>query len=836
MTESVTADPLLSVLTELALDLRWCWNHATDELWRQLDPELWRLTHNPWVVLQTVSQQTIQEAFADPIFRQKANQMLSEKRVVEGGPAWFQTTHPTAPLSCVAYFSMEFMLSEALPIYSGGLGNVAGDLLKTGSDLGVPVIGVGLLYQQGYFRQYIDRNGFQQALYPFNDPGQLPIKPLRDAVGEWLRIPLHLPEATVWVRSWEVNVGRTKLYLLDTNDPANLPTHRCITSQLYGGGPELRLQQEMVLGLAGWRLLYALGIRPEVCHLNEGHAAFVVLERALSYMEEQHQPFDVALAVTRAGNLFTTHTPVEAGWDRFPPALIRQYLERYAEHELRVEFDDLLRLGRGNQFDASEPFNMAFLAVRGSGAVNGVSQLHGVVSKRLFQPLFPRWPQAEVPVGYVTNGIHVPTWDSVEADKLWTMKCGKERWRGALETVERLRRATDEELWDLRTRAREALVEYIRQRLSRQRTYQGASPLEIAQANSIFDPESLTIGFARRFAAYKRPDLLLHDRDRLVRILTNRQRPVQLVVAGKAHPEDHSGQAMIKQWSDFISRSDVRSSVVFLNDYDVLLASHLVQGVDLWLNTPRRSWEASGTSGMKVLVNGGLNLSELDGWWAEAYSPELGWAIGDGQEHGDHAGWDAHEADALYDLLEKEVAPAFYDRDNRGIPSAWVAKMRASMLQLTPRFSSNRTVREYVERYYLPACTAYLDRSMNRSELGIELSNWSKSLRQHWSDVRFGTIVSQKEGTNYIFEVEVFFGQFCPNAAAVELYAEAGTGSDTFRQQMDVSRQSDAPDNHILYSGKVPANRPASDYTPRVIPRGLKASVPLEAPHILWER
>jgi glycogen phosphorylase len=835
MTESVTADPLLAVLTELALDLRWCWNHATDELWRRLDPELWRLTHNPWVVLQTVSRQTTQDAFADPIFRKKANQMLSEKRAVEGGPAWFQTTHPGAPLTCVAYFSMEFMLSEALPIYSGGLGNVAGDLLKAASDLGVPVIGVGLLYQQGYFRQYIDRNGFQQALYPFNDPGQLPIKPLRDAMGEWLRIPLHLPEATVWVRSWEANVGRTKLYLLDTNDPANLPTHRCITSQLYGGGPELRLQQEMVLGLAGWRLLYALGIRPEVCHLNEGHAAFVVLERALSYMEEQHQPFDVALTVTRAGNLFTTHTPVEAGCDRFPPTVVRQYLERYAEHELRVEFDDLLSLGRGNRLDHSEPFNMAFLAIRGSGAVNGVSQLHGQVSRRLFQPLFPRWPQAEVPIGYVTNGVHVPTWDSVEADKLWTMKCGKERWRGALETVERLKGASDEELWDLRTRARQGLVEYTRQRLSRQRTYQGASQLEIAQANSIFHLESLTIGFARRFATYKRPNLLLYDRDRLARILTNRQCPVQLVVAGKAHPEDHSGQAMIKQWSDFISRSDVRPSVVFLNDYDVLLASHLVQGVDLWLNTPRRSWEASGTSGMKVLVNGGLNLSELDGWWAEAYTPELGWAIGDGQEHGDDPYWDAHEADALYDLLEREVVPAFYNRDKRGIPIAWIAKMRASMLQLAPRFSSNRTVREYVERYYLSACNAYLDRAMNSSELGIELSDWSKSLGQHWSDVRFGTITSQKEGTNYIFEVQVFFGELCPNTASVELYAETGTDGDTFRQKMEVARQPNAPNNPILYSAKVPANRPASDYTPRVIPCRLKASVPLEAPYILWQ-
>ncbi|HXY48512.1 MAG TPA: alpha-glucan family phosphorylase [Terriglobales bacterium] len=834
-TVSSTEKSLLPALTELALDLRWAWNHSTDELWKRLDPELWELTHNPWVVLQTVSRQAVRHASADPVFSRKVEQMLLRKHELEGTPAWFQKVHPGTDLTRIAYFSMEFMVSEALPIYSGGLGNVAGDQLKAASDLGVPVVGVGLLYQQGYFRQEIDRNGFQRALYPFNDPGQLPIRPLRDANGEWLRIPLHLPEATLWVRSWQAQVGRTKLFLLDTNDPANLPTHRCIAGELYGGGSELRLQQELVLGLAGWRLLSALGLQPEVCHLNEGHAAFLVLERALSYMQEHDQPFDVALTITRAGNLFTTHTPVEAGFDRFTPELMRQYFGKYAQQVLRIEFDELMALGRQNRFDPSEPFNMAYLAIRGSGAVNGVSQLHGKVSRKILQPLFPRWPEVEVPVGHVTNGVHVPTWDSAEADALWSTKCGEERWRGALDSIERLNTVTDHELWALRTSACQSLVKYARKHLSRQRTYQGASAQEIAQAETIFDPHALTLGFARRFATYKRPNLLLHDPARLVRILTNRERPVQLILAGKAHPQDRGGQAMIKEWSDFITRPDVRSNVAFLSDYDVLLTSHLVQGVDLWLNTPRRPWEASGTSGMKVLVNGGLNLSELDGWWAEAYSPELGWAIGDGQEHGEDPSWDEREAEALYDLLEREVVPAFYARDQRGVPTAWVAKMRASMVQLTPRFSSNRAVREYVEKYYLPAAAAYRERAAHGGELGVDLSNWYKSIARSWSDLRFGTVTAQKQGDNYVFEVQVFLGQLDPPAVEVELYAQQ-TESRGFRQKMTQAPSPNAPAGYRVYSSRVPANRPASDYTPRLIPSNPRLSLPLEANQILWQR
>src|SRR5512143_999480 len=455
-------------LAELALDMRWSWNHATDKVWRQLDPELWEITHNPWVVLQTVSRDRIELVLADPVFRKKVDGLVQTRRQAVEAPAWFQQNHPQGLLTCAAYFSMEFMLSEALPIYSGGLGNVAGDQLKAVSDLGVPVVGVGLLYQQGYFRQVIGKDGAQQALYPYNDPGQLPITPLRQANGEWLRLEIALPGYSVWLRAWQVQVGRVKLYLLDSNDAANYPVHRGITSELYGGGPELRLKQELLLGIGGWRLLRALDIQPEVCHLNEGHAAFAVLERALSFMQETGQSFEVALAVTRAGNLFTTHTAVAAGFDRFDPALIQQYLGGYAEQKLGISPDDLLALGRQNPDDSSENFNMAYLAIRGSRAVNGVSRLHGKVSRNLFVPLFPRWPQDEVPVGYVTNGVHTPSWDSAPADDLWTEACGKDRWLGTMEALEQdIRRVSDARLWQLHTVATRSLVEYARERLSR---------------------------------------------------------------------------------------------------------------------------------------------------------------------------------------------------------------------------------------------------------------------------------------------------------------------------------------------------------------------------------
>jgi starch phosphorylase len=824
-------------LAELALDMRWSWNHATDEVWRKLDPELWGITHNPWVVLQTVSRDQIERMLVDPVFRKNVDALVQTRRRVVEAPAWFQQNHSQGSLTCAAYFSMEFMLSEALPIYSGGLGNVAGDQLKAASDLGVPVVGVGLLYQQGYFRQVIDKDGTQQALFPYNDPGQLPITPVRQANGEWLRLEIALPGYSVWLRAWQVQVGRVKLYLLDSNDAANLPAHRGITSELYGGGPELRLKQELLLGIGGWRLLIALGIHPEVCHLNEGHAAFAVLERARSFMQESAQPFEVALAITRAGNLFTTHTAVAAGFDRFNPALIEQYLGGYAEQKLGITLHDLLALGRQNPNDISENFNMAYLAVRGSGAVNGVSRLHGEVSRHIFLPLFPNWPQDEIPIAHVTNGVHMPSWDSAAADDLWMEGCGKNRWLGMTETLEQdIRRIPDAKLWQFRIAASKSLVEYARERLSLQLISSGALPGEVDLARQLFNPNALTLGFARRFATYKRPNLLLHDPGRLLRLLSNPERPVQLVLAGKAHPEDQAGQALIREWTHFIRRPDTRPHVIFLSDYDMLLTEQLVQGVDVWINTPRRPWEASGTSGMKVLVNGGINLSELDGWWAEAYTPEVGWALGDGREHGDDPAWDAVEADALYDLLEREVIPEFYARDKNGIPTAWIARMRESMARLTPRFSADRTVREYTEQHYLPAAAAYRQRAADKGAGGRNIVNWAHTLKEKWGMLHFGEVQVTTEAERHIIMVEVYLPDLDPNAVHVELYADGGNGGLPVLQEMARVRQLAGASGGYVYSAAVSAARPPTDYTPRVIPNCDGVAIPLEDARILWQR
>ena len=823
----------VDALVELALNLHWSWNHAADQLWEALDKDLWATTQNPWVILRTVSREKIKAALGAPEFRQKLDSLVRQNRDSYQADAWFQHKHPGVGLTTVAYFSMEFMLSEALPIYSGGLGNVAGDQMKAASELGVPVVGVGLLYGQGYFRQDFDAEGRQQALYPVNDPGQLPIRPLRQPNGEWLRLQIQLPGSKIWLRCWEVSVGRAKLYLLDTNDFANTAAHRGITSELYGGDAEMRLKQEIVLGIGGWRLLRALGLTPEVCHLNEGHAAFAVLERARSYMEDHEKPFDLAMNITRAGNVFTTHTAVSAGFDRFDPRLIRTYLSHYAVDELAISVDDLLATGRQNPEDNSEPFNMADLAVRGSGQINGVSKLHGKVSREIFQPLFPRWPREEVPIGSVTNGIHVPTWDSVEADALWTSACGRKRWRGDRPVEDDIRQIPNQKLWELRSAGRKGLIERMRKRYQCQLAAEGVDP---SNAAGIFDEKVVTLGFARRFATYKRTNLLLHDTERLVRLLSNPRCPVQLILAGKAHPQDHPGQELIKEWKDFIKRPEVKDRVVFLNDYDMMLAQELVQGIDLWINTPRRPWEACGTSGMKVLVNGGLNLSELDGWWAEAYSPEVGWAIGDGQEHGDDPAWDAREAHHLYDLLEAEVIPEFYQRDESGMPARWLARIRESMARLTPEFSATRAIREYTESHYLPASSRYLDRAANDGAVGLSLLQWKQDLARHWRTVRFVHMRINTHDGQHFFQACVATGSLTPDHLRVELYADSTPGECASLEVMSASGPgSDTPGSY-LYSAQVSATRPASDYTARIVPHHLNALVPLEAGQIVWQR
>jgi len=823
----------LEGLIDLALDLRWSWNHAADDLWHKIDPDLWNKTGNPWLILQNIAADRLRDLAVDEELRKLIKSSVAEYREALQAPTWFQQAYANEPFS-IAYFSMEYGLSEALPIYSGGLGILAGDYLKTASDLGVPVAGVGLLYQQGYFRQVIDSYGDQTEFYPYNEPSLLPIMPVRDSSGELLRIKLKFPGRDLWLRCWQATVGRVKLYLLDSNDPENDPADRGSTSELYGGGPEMRLQQEVILGIGGWRMLGAIGLHPEICHLNEGHAALAVIERAREFMTNMRQPFATALAATRPGNVFTTHTPVEAGFDRFSKELIGRYHMDYLD-TLGLTLEEFMDLGRRGQGDTQEPLNMAFLAMRCSGTVNAVSRLHAEVSRRIFQPLYPRWPEAEVPITFVTNGVHVPSWDSAPADELWTKACGKERWLSTLHNlVEDFRKVSDESLWELRMRQTRELLVYIRERLDRQLAANRA-PTELqTQCGRLFDPNVLTVGFARRFTAYKRPNLLLHNPGRLANIINHPQRPVQFVIAGKAHPLDGEGKSLVKEWWQFSIRPDVRGRVVFLADYDMSVAEQFVRGVDLWINTPRRPWEACGTSGMKVLVNGGLNVSELDGWWAEAYRPEVGWSIGDCLEHDDDPAWDASEAEQLYRLLEAEIVPAFYERDDRGISPKWVLKMRASLSELTPQFSSNRMVREYVDRLYSAAVQRYKQRMADGAGLAAELSQWQDRVKNNWSKLRFGNLDIQSQGKSYAATVTVFLDGIDAEWIKVQLYAETVDNLPIEIHDMEMVGHETGAVNGYLYRVHIPARRPVAHYTPRIIPHFKSASMPLESSKILW--
>jgi starch phosphorylase len=825
----------LADLVLLALDLRWSWSHEADHLWRAIDARLWEATRNPWSVLEAASASRLDQLATDTAFAEELRRLVERREQYLRQSSWFDQAIGTDRLGTVAYFSMEFGLSEALPLYSGGLGVLAGDLLKTASDLGVPVVGVGLLFQQGYFRQSLDARGDQIASYPYNPPTMLPVLPVRAADGGWTRVPVELPGRTVQLRAWQVQVGRGRLLLLDSNDPMNAPGDRGITAELYAAGVELRLQQEIVLGIGGWLLLEALAIEVDVCHINEGHAAFAPLARALGWRKRTGCSLAAARWCTRAGNVFTTHTSVEAGFDRFAPDLFQQYLEPYCQG-LDASADDLLGLGRTNADDPREPFNMATFAIRSSAQVNAVSALHARVTRRMLQPLFPRWPRDEIPVSHVTNGVHMPSWDSAAADELWTRACGKERWLVATEEHDRLLRCCpDADLWKMRGSARRALVTWVRRRLGRQRATRGEQAAARNASQHVLDPDALMLGFARRFATYKRPTLLLHDQERLTRILTSRERPVQLIISGKAHPEDVEGARLVRLWADYIRDPAVSDRVIFVEDYDMDVAAELVQGVDLWLNTPRRPWEASGTSGMKVLVNGGLNLSQLDGWWSEAYSPGVGWALGDGEEHEDTTAWDAADAQHLYRLLEEEIVPCFYRRDPEGIPVDWVARVRESMATLTPRFSSNRMLREYAEHLYVPRARAFRARAAEMGKLAGELSAWSETLERGWGAVRFGSLSVDEEEGHHRFEVEVYLADVPSDWVKVELWADPVPGEAGTRFAMAREPLVGAT-NGFLYRARVPATRPSADFTPRILPDHPAVVVPLEARQILWQR
>ncbi|HXP06658.1 MAG TPA: alpha-glucan family phosphorylase [Stellaceae bacterium] len=825
--------PELAALGELALDLRWTWSHEADVLWQEVDADAWERTRNPWSMLQDIAPERLRALAADPDFLAELQRLAAARRAYLADPGWFALA-TNASLKGVAYFSMEFGVGEALPLYAGGLGVLAGDYLKTASDLGVPIIGIGLLYRDGYFRQTIDAAGWQHETYPANDPGSMPIAPARTPDGGWLLVPLPLPGRILTVRVWQAQVGRAALYLLDADHPLNSPVDRGITGRLYDAAMETRLLQELVLGIAGWRVIEAVAPDIEVCHLNEGHTAFVVIERARSLMRRSTLSFRDALWATRAGNVFTTHTPVSAGFDRFSAAMIEVYARYLAERSSGIQLSvrEVLALGRADAADDSEPFNMAYLAMRGSAHSSGVSRQHKAMSRQIFQPLFPRWPEHEVPVGHITNGVHVPTWDSVEADRLWTDACGKERWRSAPGSLaEQVSGLTDDALWAMRCDGRQRFVDSARVRLRRQLAARG---LESDVADSVLDPNILTLGFARRFTSYKRPNLLLADAARLRHLLTDPARPAQLVLAGKAHPGDDESKRLIQGWIALALEPELRERIVFLEDYDLVLAQELVQGVDVWINTPRRPWEACGTSGMKVLVNGGINLSVLDGWWEEAYAPDVGWAVGDGDQL-DDAGRDRRDATELLEILENHVVPEFYARDETGLPRRWLARIRASLSKLTPIYSSNRMLQEHVEQLYLPAAAEFRRRSAGKGEEAVSLRAWEDRLRNGWARLHIGESTVARDGETWRFSVPVYFGDILAEDVRVELHAEP---RGELPGAIVMERGSAIPGsvNAHIYAGTSSVERAAGDFTIRIVPARSGVLVPAELQLIFWQK
>ncbi|MFN2290487.1 MAG: alpha-glucan family phosphorylase [Anaerolineae bacterium] len=731
----------LEPLREIAYNLRWAWNHDTIELFRRLDSELWETSgHNPVLMLGTVRQSRLEDARADEGFLAHLDRVADNlSNYLAARSTWFDRDHDYEggrPL--IAYFCAEFAVTECMEIFAGGLGVLAGDHLKSSSDLGVPLVGVGLLYQEGYFRQYLNEAGWQQEFREDNDFYNLPLTLQRDADGSPLTIRVRYPEAEVVAQIWRAQVGRVPLYLLDTNIAANArPEDRDITDELYGGDQQLRIRQEIMLGIGGYRALEALGLELQVYHLNEGHAAFMGLERIRDLMEAESLSFEAARAAASSSLVFTTHTPVAAGHDYFPMDMMRRYLGDYAR-DLGLSEEEFLALGREDPQETRSLFCMTTLALKLADQRNGVSRLHGEVSRRMWQVLWPRLPEDEIPIDHVTNGVHFRSWISLEMNQLYDRYLGP-RWReepADKEAWGRAERIAPTELWRTHERRRERLVAFVRRRLREQRKRRGAPLSEIAAADEALDPQALTIGFARRFATYKRATLLLRDKERLARLVSDPERPMQVLFAGKAHPRDEAGKRLISEIVHTSREEPFRGRLVFLEDYGMAAARYLVQGSDVWLNTPRRPREASGTSGMKAMANGVLNLSILDGWWDEAYQPEFGWAIGQGEVYDDPDYQDEVEAEALYELLEREVVPIFYERASDGLPHLWIARMKASLAHLCAYFNTHRMVQEYTDRFYMPAVERARQLAADEMARAKSLAAWKGRVRQNWSEVK----------------------------------------------------------------------------------------------------
>ncbi|MBA2437773.1 MAG: alpha-glucan family phosphorylase [Acidimicrobiia bacterium] len=825
----------LAGLEVLAMNLRWAWDERTRDLFRWVDPDAWESgRHDPVRLLGAVGRDRLVELEADQGFRSFLSEVQDALDRYCNRPRWFQGL-PSGPLRSVAYFSPEFGLAEALPQYSGGLGVLAGDHLKAASDLGVPLVGIGLFYRHGYFRQSLNSDGWQLERYPSLDPFAMAVRPV-----DGVRITVDLADRTLVARVWQADVGRVRLYLLDADVEENDPGDRGVTDRLYGGDTEHRLRQEILLGVGGVRALEAVGEATQVFHTNEGHAGFLGLERIRTFVISQGLSFAEAVEATRAASIFTTHTPVPAGIDRFPRTLMARYFSAWAD-ECGVDLDTLMALGHEPDDAPDAPFNMAVMGLRLAGRSNAVSALHGKVSQAMFAPLWPGVPVEEVPIGSVTNGVHAHTWVSSEMDDLLSRhvlpawpEAGADRWV-------RIEKVGDEELWRVRDQGRERLVASVRRKLRRSLTARGLSSSDTAWCNEVLDPKALTVCFARRFATYKRATLLLGQPDRLRALLTSTERPVQFIFAGKAHPADDLGKEMIRQIVSFSSQPDVRHRMVFVPDYDIAVARVLYHGADVWLNNPRRPQEACGTSGEKAALNGALNCSVLDGWWDEMFDGENGWAISSAEEIDDLAKRDQVEADSLFALLEDQIVPLYYEHSQGPVPRRWIKRVKSSLASLGPQVSASRMVRDYVDDLYVPTAARADALTADGCARARELAAWKARVSRSWKGVHVDGVeidpVAPDLGSERAVEAVVGLGDLGAGDVEVQLLHGPVGQNDELHEvaRVTMALVADADDAHLRYRGVVPCDQPGRyGFTVRIVPAHADLVTPVELGLVTW--
>ena len=823
-----TLPAALEPLREMSFNLWWTWEPAARRLFRLLDPELWsRTNHNPVRMLQLSRQSRLEELSQDKTFLRELKEVHDAFRdYLARKDTYGKIGAGSAIKNPVAYFSAEFGFHESIPNYSGGLGILASDHCKSASDLDLNFVAIGLLYRHGYFRQQIDKEGIQEAINLNQNFHHLPIREVRRG-DTTLLISVPILDRQVFAKLWELRVGRISVYLLDTDTPENSAEDRLITAELYGGDLEMRMRQEIILGIGGVKALGILGIKPDVFHMNEGHSAFLALERIRLNVVEKKLDFYSALQVVVAANVFTTHTPVPAGNDSFPREMMRRYFGAFAK-ELNIPFDELFSFGQ-TRVDPTDPFSMTILALRLSRHANGVSKLHGEVSRSLWKDVWAGVPVHEVPITSITNGVHTKTWLAPEFSALYDKHLGAweehltepDFWRGVIDIP-------DAQLWETHQKLKLRLIEFVRDRVRRRLERVGESPEVIRRVNRILDPEILTIGFARRFATYKRGTLLFSDKERLKRLLNDTTRPVQFIFAGKAHPRDEAGKVLIQEVYKLSRETGFENRIVLLEDYDSYIARRLVQGVDLWLNHPLRPLEASGTSGMKLAPNGGINLSVLDGWWREGYNGNNGWAIGAEIDNGTVEFQNQVDANSLYQLLENQIIPLYYAKPDGKLPLAWLQLMRESIRSVTPVFNTQRMVKEYTERLYVPAAKSHEDFSRDSCGGATQLSHWKAQMRKDWPQVRISDVqVGNKDrqailvGESLQISARVHLGAVDPKHVRVEAYhgeADNGEIRNPTATVLNQSSQSDG-DGNYLYQGSVPSTESGTyGFSVRVIP------------------